>query len=76
MTNPSYEELVRTLEAYAANRMMNDKAAHELNVRRKTIAARLDRIERMTGLNPRNFYDLHRILQNKEVLWQCDPTRI
>lgn len=76
MTNPSYEDLVRTLEAYAANRMMNDKAAHELNVRRKTITARLNRVERMTGLNPRNFYDLHKILQNKEVLWQCDPTRI
>lgn len=75
MTNPSYEELVRTLEAYAANRMMNDKAAHELNVRRKTITARLNRVERMTGLNPRNFYDLHKILQNKEMLWQCVPTK-
>lgn len=69
MTNPSYEDLVLTLEAYAANRMKNDSAAHELGVKRKTVNARLDRVERLTGLDPRNFYDLHKILQNKEVLW-------
>jgi len=75
MTNPSYEDLVNTLEAYAANRMTVDSAAHILDVKRKTVNARLDRVGRMTGLNPRNFYDLHKILQNREVLWRCVPTK-
>ena len=42
-------------------------AARCMKTRRSTLASRFDRIQSKTGLNPRNFYDLHELLY-----WEVD----
>lgn len=51
------EELMRTAEVFFKRDLNLSETARELFVHRNTLIYRLDRIERMTGLNIRNFKD-------------------
>lgn len=51
------EELMRTAEAFFKHDLNLSETARELFVHRNTLIYRLDRIERTTGLNIRNFKD-------------------
>ncbi|HXZ87681.1 MAG TPA: helix-turn-helix domain-containing protein, partial [Candidatus Binataceae bacterium] len=49
--NPQRDVLLQTLRAFFACNCSQQAAAKELRTHQKTIAYRLDKIERMTGLN-------------------------
>ena len=51
------EELMRTAEVFLKRDLNLSETARELYVHRNTLIYRLDRIERITGLNIRNFKD-------------------
>lgn len=69
---PSYEELYETCRLYAENQMRKVTAANMLHVKAETVDRRFRRIKRTTGYDPYNFYDLYKILTNKEVLWSAE----
>lgn len=54
------------IHSFAKNNMNVTNTAHELFFHRNTICYHLDKIERVTGLNPFRFYDLIELLK-KEV---------
>ena len=49
--------------ALADNGMKAKPAARELGLHWNVVYARMDRIYDLTGLDPRNFYDLHELVQ-------------
>lgn len=49
--------------AMCENNLRVSCAADDLHVHRNTVMYRCDVIKRETGLNPRNFYDAHRLLK-------------
>lgn len=50
------------LRGFAENDMNATRAADALYLHRNTLLYRLDRIKRETGLDPRKFYDLAKLL--------------
>jgi hypothetical protein len=55
-------ELARTLRAFADADLNVQAAARDLQVHANTVYARLQRVEDLTGLNPRRFHDLTDLL--------------
>lgn len=53
----------RIILALADNRMRTMDAARTVYVDRGTISYRADKIQRVTGLDPRDFYDLHKLVK-------------
>lgn len=53
----------KVILAYAENNMRAKWAAKQLGVYWNLVYRRLDTIWDKTGLNPRNFYDLHKLTQ-------------
>ena len=49
--------------AFAENHMRTKTAARQLNLHYNTVAYRLEKIHQQTGLNPENFYDLHKLVE-------------
>ena len=49
------------INAYAFNNMTLDGAANELGCHRNTIFYHLSVINKKTGLDPRDFFDLHEL---------------
>ena len=62
--------LTGTLRAYANADMNILQAAHNLNVHPNTIYARLQRIQDISGLQPRSFTALNELL----IVADCEPT--
>ena len=56
----------RLILAMADNGMKWRAAAREIGMHRNSAAYRLDKIFDNTGLDPRNFYDLHELVQMAE----------
>ena len=50
--------------AYADNNMNIAETAKALNYHRNSIAYHLDQIHKRTGINPKNFYDLVRLIDH------------
>lgn len=50
-------EPIATLEAFLLSNLAPTVAAHSLNIHRHTLAYRLDKVQRLTGLDPRRFED-------------------
>lgn len=55
---PQYADLLQTLEVYIKESGNLVEVADKLHVHRNTLKYRLDRIQELTGENPRNFRDL------------------
>ena len=53
----------KILLAYAENNMRAKCAAKQLDIHWNVVYNRLDRIWDKTGLNPRNFYDLQKLVE-------------
>lgn len=51
-----------TVIALAKNNMNTTDTAYQLGVHRNTVLNRYERIKNRTGLDPRNFYDLHKLV--------------
>lgn len=69
MDDESFEDLKRDFLAYCEENMIISKAAEKLFIHRNTLIYRLDKIERLTSLNIRNFQHctmLYMALQNYE----------
>lgn len=49
--------------AYAANNMNRSAAGRQIYLSRSGMSKWLDNIKRDTGLDPRNFYDLHSLVE-------------
>lgn len=54
---------VEIIESFARNGMKIQKVADDVHYDPKTIRYHFSRVHRLTGLNPRDFYDLWAILQ-------------
>jgi carbohydrate diacid regulator len=54
---PFNDELKHTLKVFFKCNLSVNQTAKQLYVHRNTITYRLDQVEKLTGLNPRNFYD-------------------
>lgn len=50
-------KLIKTLNAYFSSNLNISRTAEELKVTRNTVSGRLDKIKRLTGLEPSNFND-------------------
>ncbi len=50
-------KLIKTLNAYFLSNLNISRTAEELKVTRNTVSGRLDKIKRLTGLEPSNFND-------------------
>jgi carbohydrate diacid regulator len=50
-------ELLATLDAFFAENCCSSSTAHQLSIHRNTLSYRLDKINLLTGLDPRNFDD-------------------
>ena len=59
---PLNEKDFRTILAFARNNMKVQATADELGRNYDTIAWRIARINAITGLDPRNFYDLIKLV--------------
>lgn len=57
--------------ALADNRMNVSEAARALYMHRNGVAYRIKRIQRITGLDPLNFYDLHKLVEMVGVCIYC-----
>lgn len=53
-------EIIMTL---AKNNMRATETAYDLDVHRNTVLFRIGKIKRITGLDPQNFYDLHKLVE-------------
>lgn len=51
-----------TVIALAKNNMNTTDTANQLGVHRNTVLNRYERIKNRTGFDPRNFYDLHKLV--------------
>ena len=54
---------VEIVESLARNGMRIQRVADDVHYDPKTIRYHLGRVHRLTGLNPRDFYDLWKIIQ-------------
>lgn len=54
---------VEIVESLARNGMRIQRVADDVHYGPKTIRYHLGRVHRLTGLNPRDFYDLWKIIQ-------------
>lgn len=59
---PLNEKDFHTILAFARNNMKFQATADELGKRRDTVGYRIARINVITGLDPRNFYDLIKLV--------------
>lgn len=59
---PLNEKDFHTILAFARNNMKVQATADELGKRRDTVGYRIVRIKAITGLDPRNFYDLIKLV--------------
>ena len=58
------------LKAYADNSMNASEAARELFMHRNTLVYHLEKIKKLTGLNPCCFYDLAKLMSTEgEERW-------
>ena len=60
------EKDIQTLLTFAKNNMRYKPSAAELGCHFETVSRRLDSIYRRTLLNPKNFYDLIKLVQQIE----------
>ncbi len=54
-------QIITTL---ADNDMRPTETSFQLGVHRNTVCYHLKKIKQLTGLDPRNFYDLHKLVQH------------
>ena len=54
---------IKVILGLADNRMRISETARVLYVHRNTVIYHIDRIKRLTGLDPLNFYDLYALVQ-------------
>ena len=47
----------------AKNNMKPTETSYDLDVHRGTVMYRIDKIKSITGLDPLNFYDLHKLVE-------------
>ena len=50
----------------AENNMRATETAYELDVHRGTVLYRMEKIKNLTGLDPANFFDLHKLVKMAE----------
>ena len=62
---------VEILRAYADNRMNVRRAADETRYDRKTVMYHLNRVHINTGLDPKDFWDLHGLMKLIGVEGRC-----
>jgi len=62
---------VEILRAYADNRMSVRRAADETHYDRKTVMYHLNRVHLTTGLDPKDFWDLHGLMNLIGVEGRC-----
>lgn len=62
MKNELSEERCEIIISLADNNMNINKTARLLYMHRNTVEYHINRIKEITGKNPRNFYDLHRLV--------------
>lgn len=62
---------VQVVLALADNRMNVSKAARALYMHRNGVDYRIKRIQRIAGLDPLNFYDLHKLVEMVGVCVYC-----
>lgn len=53
----------RIILTLAENSMRATETAYELHLHRNTVLYRIDKIKRITGLDPMNFYDLCKLVE-------------
>lgn len=58
----NHEELVKTLQVYISCNLNINETADELIIHRNTLNYRLDRIQQLTGKNPKNILELVELL--------------
>lgn len=63
MNNGLRAQDVEVLKAWAQNSMARKPTAKDLYIAPSTLDYRLGQIKKHTGLNPKNFFDLHRLLK-------------
>lgn len=61
----------RILEAFAANGMRTGQIAKQLYMHRNTVIYHLNRLEKKTGLNAFDFYDLQKLLDITRPAQRC-----
>lgn len=54
---------ITVIKAYARNNMRGTDAARDLKYHRNSIMYHFERIHEKTGLDPKNFYDLVKLLR-------------
>lgn len=66
---PLNETDFRVILLLADNSMRATETAYALNMHRNSILYRIGKIKRITGLDPMNFYDLHKLVEmaRKEI---------
>lgn len=55
------QEILLTL---AANNMNRSETARQLYAHQNTVCYHMNKVKKLTGLDPANFYDLHRLVQH------------
>lgn len=60
---PLNEMDFRLILALAENNMKATETAYALDRHRNCVMYRIDKIKRITGLDPLNFYDLHKLVE-------------
>lgn len=58
------EEDIQTLVAYANHNMNGERTAKSFGIKPQTVYHRLDKIQVITGKNPRDFYQLYELINN------------
>ena len=53
----------RMILILAENNMRVTETSYELDVHRGTVLYRIEKIKKLTGLDPMNFYDLHELVK-------------
>lgn len=77
MNNGLRAQDVEVLKAWAQNSMARKPTARDLYIAPSTLDYRLGQIKKHTGLNPKNFFDLHRLLaeiRKEEAREKTDET--
>lgn len=72
---PNIDKLSRTdidiVQAYADCDMVGQKAADKSHYTRAALRHHFDRVTKITGLDPRNFYQLHQLVEEISA-WKGD----
>ena len=66
----------KLLKAYAENDMSMSKTSGVVYLHYNSIRYRFQLIQRETGLNPRNFYDLEKLLAMIDAQGPCPPASV